>query len=418
MKKTFLLINHPQSPYNEYYKKRNKSLRQTFICSNNNILNNDLSIKNFRNISFAGKNQSKKFQKLLYTILKDRLLFGLQLSTARLKFNKRGKKFWQKVARIKQKMLILNSHEGIKNTLDLLKKGFADEGSLKAMLEYLKRLKLSTKSIVTPFEKEKIKINTCLALGHFSEVCENSEKPIPTWVKNRFNKEMDSLIDYYFGQKPIDLTENISTTKAMEKYDDGNICITTEIRAELKENIKIFGGNLFEAVCNLSEEYLAKTSRDIRTFGILTPGAKKQLYIGKFFNKKGIELARKFGVPSDDFSSVLNCSLIGNAERILYYEKGKLIPSQVQYEKMFLGRENPDVFLIKENNELTKAFNLFRKYGEDLGNLTKLKKEGLTNAYRRLVKKNHPDVSEADKTEADEIFKDIQEAYQTLQFIL
>ena len=53
-----------------------------------------------------------------------------------------------------------------------------------------------------------------------------------------------------------------------------------------------------------------------------------------------------------------------------------------------------------------------RDYYEVLGVSKDAKKEDIKRAYRRLVKKYHPDVNK--EADAEEKFKEIQEAYEVL----
>jgi molecular chaperone DnaJ len=56
-----------------------------------------------------------------------------------------------------------------------------------------------------------------------------------------------------------------------------------------------------------------------------------------------------------------------------------------------------------------------RDYYEVLGVSKDAKKEDIKRAYRRLVKKYHPDVNK--EADAEEKFKEIQEAYEFFQMM-
>lgn len=57
---------------------------------------------------------------------------------------------------------------------------------------------------------------------------------------------------------------------------------------------------------------------------------------------------------------------------------------------------------------------VFKKYGQDLGDISNLTKESLKKAYIELVKKHHPDANKGNEAMANEILKEINNARDAL----
>lgn len=60
------------------------------------------------------------------------------------------------------------------------------------------------------------------------------------------------------------------------------------------------------------------------------------------------------------------------------------------------------------------GISVFKKYGQDLGDVSTLSKESLKKAYIELVKKHHPDANKGNETAANEILKEINHARDLL----
>lgn len=405
MKTTLISTNYIQSAQNQNSKLKNTPNKTFFWFFNKSFAGADVFItSNKPNISFMGKNSSKTVAELLDIIMNDRFLVSTSPSAIRFKYGKNGKRTLQRWAdRTKRKMSVLDSHDAIESTHEILSKGLADEASLKSMFEYLRKQKLATKMSAIPIDIERNKHDVLWALGKFIEICENTATKIPEWVKKKYNKEINSLIDYYF--KPVQVESAInSKTRTIEVYDNTkNFRLTPELRTKIKKYTKDYHGKFVCALDEITENHLSEVSRVIKSKKPFTQKEKENLLVSETFIKKMTEITNRI-----KFYYFSNSYLKSTKEKFNYYRNGKLTPYEKEWERMFHANTSIDIFSGDE------ASNVFKGFGEDLGDLSKLNKTTLTKAYKKAALRLHPDQNAGEEMKAGENFKKLQNAYQSL----
>lgn len=429
---------------------RNKTLNQKNSYAYKDILNRDFFVKKSVNITFTGKDQSKKLQELIDVIWSDENLKSKFIQKIKSKFISKNymeslsKKNWEDIEeadeeilskskkifeekslpKIKKDMFNITSLQAIKLTHKIASlttiNSFDNENSLKAMLEYIKMLKIATKKSASMAEKEKIQYDTCRILGKFIEICKNIDKPSSKWIKNRFNKEAGLIMDYHFGKYTSAFKENTTTTNAVQKYDvETGFCFTPELRKELKEMIIESKGDFRDAIINVSGNYDREIYQTIYELGILTPKAQKQLSVLIALNKKGLDLTKRFELPVESL-------LLFEKEKIQYYKQGKLTPAQAKlnkakkdndYEKIFRTLFELEEDVTTNTSVVEAALNFFKKNGLDLSDLSGLEESNLKKAFKKLAIKLHPDQN-GNSEEAKDKFQTLFGAHKILSSYL
>lgn len=296
--------------------------------------------------------------------------------------------------------------------------------------------------IKDPIEAERSRHCGTFILGRLKSMLLYSDKNVVVkmdkydFIEKQLNKEVDELLDYHFGKSGI----NNTGTK-----------IPTEVRDKIKRDAKFTNSCVapYQGFClNMNEGANYSLDEILNKHVInnnLSEKGKELLYTAEILNKKANELSNKMGSTNDHIKIELGTT----AKTINNFKKGKYEPGRNDFWEDYFKKKHQSYSSSYESNSsqgssqgsshsqdsssssgksynknsyntYTKeniedeSANIFKQYGEDLGDINKLKEEELKKAYRRLALKHHPDKNPNDK-QAHEKFVEIQNAYEALQ---
>lgn len=272
--------------------------------------------------------------------------------------------------------------------------------------------------ITDPTEKEK-----CKQLGLFLinqmhsdyKICNHKALGV---VEKELYEAVDDILNYHL--KEINLEEK-APADAIGKQQVSEISDKT--KNQIKENMKRlrYSPNSHEMFSNilgnLSEDYLKEIEQKHIKNDSITDEGKKLLADAEILNKIALKIQDRMNISKSSFwRSIYENSKI----TIKNYQQGKFVTGQQQFWEEYFNRtyssyENYNSgTTIKKQDILVESSNIFKQYGEDLGDLNSLTKDKLRKAYHNLAIKYHPDRHPEDKPKAEEIFKAINNANKAL----
>lgn len=318
-----------------------------------------------------------------------------------------------------------------------------DEDNFVNMYAFLKKQQLHIKD---PIEAEKSRHSGIFILGRLRENILYTHKNATVeigklnFIDNQIGKEVDGLLDYHFG-----------TNK-------NNVTIPEEIKDSIKLNAKFVGPTVapYQGFCiNMNDavdQVLGEIVEKHLINNTLTTTGKKLLEMAEHINKKSIEISDKMGETNlftelklgstnktinnfkngkfksgrnEFWDDYFNKKTNGSNNRNSSQNNGKSYQSNNSQGKSrnekshessnSQGSSNNNNYkkYYTEEDKQKESMNIFKQYGEDLGDINTLKEDALKKAYRKLAMQHHPDKNTGDKS-AHERFTTIANAYETL----